>query len=119
MFAQPLKDIAPVTPLLVRLVPCVPHGPHLPGEATPRTSRRRTVLQPVVALLAVLTLVGGLGATALAQSSGNFAADLDTELRALLEGVMTRLIGHLPRSSRFLAQTARGLSDRPSPSPLP
>jgi len=47
------------------------------------------------------------------------AADLDTELRALLEGVMTRLIGHLPRSSRFLAQTARGLSDRPSPSPLP
>jgi len=35
------------------------------------------------------------------------AADLDSELRGLLEGVMTRLIGHLPHSSRFLAQTAR------------
>jgi recombinational DNA repair protein (RecF pathway) len=41
------------------------------------------------------------------------AADLDAELRALLEGVMTRLIGHLPRSSRFLAQTARTLTPHP------
>jgi hypothetical protein len=41
------------------------------------------------------------------------AADLDSELRALLEGVMTRLIGHLPHSSRFLAQTARPLTAHP------
>jgi recombinational DNA repair protein (RecF pathway) len=47
------------------------------------------------------------------------AADLDSELRALLEGVMTRLIGQLPRSSRFLAQTARTLTAHPSPSPRP
>jgi DNA repair protein RecO (recombination protein O) len=47
------------------------------------------------------------------------AADLDAELAATLEGVMTRLMGHLPRSSRFLAQTRRGLSHHPSPSPLP
>ena len=31
------------------------------------------------------------------------------ELAATLEGVMTRLMGHLPRSSRFLAQTRRTL----------
>ena len=43
------------------------------------------------------------------------AAGLDAELAASLEGVMTRLMGHLPRSSRFLAQTRRTLSPLPAP----
>ena len=43
------------------------------------------------------------------------AAELDAELAATLEGVMTRLMGHLPRSSRFLAQTRRPLSPLPAP----
>jgi hypothetical protein len=47
------------------------------------------------------------------------AAELDAELAATLEGVMTRLMGHLPRSSRFLAQTRAPLSYHPSPFPLP
>lgn len=47
------------------------------------------------------------------------AADLDAELSATLEGVMARLIGHLPRSSRFLTQTRRSLPHHPSPIPLP
>ena len=38
------------------------------------------------------------------------AAGLDDELAALLEGAMARLMGHVPRSSRFLAQTRRALS---------
>ena len=41
------------------------------------------------------------------------AADLDAELAATLEGVMTRLIGHVPRSTRFLAQTRRTLTAHP------
>ncbi len=47
------------------------------------------------------------------------AVDLDAELRTLLDGVMGRLIGHVPRSSRFLAQTGRALTAHPPPSPLP
>ena len=43
------------------------------------------------------------------------AAGLDAELAAMLEGAMTRLMGHLPRSSRFLAQTRRSLSPLPAP----
>ncbi len=38
---------------------------------------------------------------------------LDAELAATLEGVMTRLIGHVPRSTRFLAQTRRTLTAHP------
>ena len=79
MFAHSLKTIAPVTPLSLRLTPGVPPRPPLQSAATPRAARRRPVRQPFVTLLAVLTLVGGLRATAWAQSSGNFAADLDTE----------------------------------------
>ena len=41
------------------------------------------------------------------------AAELDAELASTLEGVMSRLIGHLPRSSRFLAQTRRTLTAHP------
>jgi len=37
------------------------------------------------------------------------APDLDAELIATVEGVMGRLIGSLPRSSRFIAQTRRAL----------
>src|SRR5262245_2694622 len=77
MVAQSLKDSALVTPLVVRLVPGGPHRAHRPDAAAPRASRRRTVLPPVVRLLAVLTLVGSLAATALAQSSGNFDAAVD------------------------------------------
>jgi recombinational DNA repair protein (RecF pathway) len=43
------------------------------------------------------------------------AAGLDAELAALLEAVMSRLMGHLPRSSRFLAQTRAPLSPLPAP----
>ncbi len=43
------------------------------------------------------------------------AADLDAEMAALIEGVMIRLMGHLPRSSRFLAQTRLPLSPLPAP----
>jgi hypothetical protein len=43
------------------------------------------------------------------------APDLDEELTATVEGVMGRLIGSLPRSSRFLAQTRRSLVQLPVP----
>jgi DNA repair protein RecO (recombination protein O) len=43
------------------------------------------------------------------------AVELDAELAATLEGVMTRLMGHVPHSSRFLAQTRRPLSPLPAP----
>jgi DNA repair protein RecO (recombination protein O) len=43
------------------------------------------------------------------------AADLDGELTTTVEGVMGRLIGSLPRSSRFLAQTRRSLVQQPVP----
>jgi DNA repair protein RecO (recombination protein O) len=38
--------------------------------------------------------------------------DLDAELAATVEGVMGRLIGSLPRASRFLAQTRREITAR-------
>ena len=40
------------------------------------------------------------------------APDLDAELAATVEGVMGRLIGSLPRASRFLAQTRREITAR-------
>jgi len=40
------------------------------------------------------------------------AAALDAELAATVEGVMGRLIGSLPRASRFLAQTRREITAR-------
>jgi len=40
------------------------------------------------------------------------AADLDAELAATVEGLMGRLIGSLPRASRFLAQTRREITAR-------
>jgi DNA repair protein RecO (recombination protein O) len=40
------------------------------------------------------------------------APDLDAELAATVEGVMGRLIGSLPRASRFLAQTRRDITAR-------
>lgn len=40
------------------------------------------------------------------------AADLDAELAATVEGVMGRLMGSLPRSSRFLIQTRRRITAR-------
>ena len=43
------------------------------------------------------------------------AADLDGELTVAVEGVMGRLIGSLPRSSRFLTQTRRSLVHQPAP----
>jgi DNA repair protein RecO (recombination protein O) len=43
------------------------------------------------------------------------AVELDAELAATLEGVMTRLMGHVPHSSRFLAQTRRPFSPLPAP----
>jgi DNA repair protein RecO (recombination protein O) len=43
------------------------------------------------------------------------APGLDAELAVTLEGVMARLMGHLPRSSRFLVQTRRALSPLPAP----
>ena len=45
------------------------------------------------------------------------AAPLDDEMVALLEGAVARLIGQIPRSSRFLAQTRRGLLMVAEPSP--
>jgi DNA repair protein RecO (recombination protein O) len=39
-----------------------------------------------------------------------FGAALTRELGALLEGVITRLMGRTPQSTRFIAQTRRGLS---------
>ena len=43
------------------------------------------------------------------------AADLDGELTVAVEGMMGRLIGSLPRSSRFLTQTRRSLVHQPAP----
>jgi len=40
----------------------------------------------------------------------NLAAELDVELAAVLEGLVARLMGRYPLSSRFLAQTRRSLS---------
>ena len=40
------------------------------------------------------------------------APDLDAELAATVEGMMGRLIGSLPRASRFLAQTRRDITAR-------
>ena len=37
----------------------------------------------------------------------NLAADLDAELAGLLEGLLARLMGRCPLSSRFIAQTRR------------
>ena len=49
------------------------------------------------------------------------AAPLDTELGAVLEGLLARLMGRYPLSSRFLVQTRRALSmvAEPQPRPLP
>src|SRR5215471_9762834 len=79
MLSQSLQASASVTPLSIRLAPGVPPRAPLQRAATPRAARRRPVRQLCITLLAVLTLVGGLRTTAVAQSSGNFAADLDTE----------------------------------------
>ncbi|HTG11695.1 MAG TPA: DNA repair protein RecO [Candidatus Eisenbacteria bacterium] len=47
----------------------------------------------------------------------NLAADLDAELIAVLEGLVARLMGRYPLSSRFLAQTRRSLSMVSEPIP--
>jgi DNA repair protein RecO (recombination protein O) len=44
-------------------------------------------------------------------------AELDRELTALAEGIVTRLIGQPVRAGRFLAQTRRGLAHVAEPSP--
>jgi DNA repair protein RecO (recombination protein O) len=47
----------------------------------------------------------------------NLAAELDGELAAVLEGLLARLMGRYPLSSRFLAQTRRSLSMVAEPAP--
>ena len=47
----------------------------------------------------------------------NLAAELDTELAAVVEGLLARLMGRYPLSSRFLSQTRRFLSMVSEPSP--
>ena len=47
----------------------------------------------------------------------NLAADLDAELVAVLEGLVARLMGRYPLSSRFLTQTRRSLSMVSEPTP--
>lgn len=47
----------------------------------------------------------------------NLAAELDAELIAVLEGLVARLMGRYPLSSRFLAQTRRSLSIVAEPTP--
>ncbi|MGH7412781.1 MAG: DNA repair protein RecO [Candidatus Rokuibacteriota bacterium] len=49
----------------------------------------------------------------------NLAAELDAELAAVLEGVVARLMGRYPLSSRFLTQTRRSLSMVAEPTPPP
>jgi hypothetical protein len=39
----------------------------------------------------------------------NLAADLDAELAMVLEGLLARLMGRYPLSSRFITQTRRVL----------
>ena len=46
-----------------------------------------------------------------------FGPSLTRELSALLEGVVARLMGRVPQSSRFMAQTRRGLSALVGPDP--
>jgi DNA repair protein RecO (recombination protein O) len=46
-----------------------------------------------------------------------FGAPLTRELLALLEGVVARLMGRVPQSARFIAQTRRGLSGLAVPVP--
>jgi hypothetical protein len=47
----------------------------------------------------------------------NLASDLDAELVAVLEGLVARLMGRYPLSSRFLAQTRRSLAKVSEPAP--
>lgn len=47
------------------------------------------------------------------------ATPLDAELAAVLEGMMARLMGRYPLSSRFLTQTRRSLSMVAEPTPPP
>jgi DNA repair protein RecO (recombination protein O) len=47
----------------------------------------------------------------------NLAGSLDAELAAVLEGVVARLMGRYPLSSRFLTQTRRFLSVVAEPAP--
>jgi DNA repair protein RecO (recombination protein O) len=47
----------------------------------------------------------------------NLAAELDAELAAVLEGLLARLMGRYPLSSRFLIQTRRSLSMVAEPAP--
>jgi len=47
----------------------------------------------------------------------NLAVDLDTELGGVLEGLLARLMGRYPLSSRFLTQTRRFLSMVAEPAP--
>jgi DNA repair protein RecO (recombination protein O) len=47
----------------------------------------------------------------------HLAAELDLELAAVLEGVMARLMGRYPLSSRFLSQTRHSLSMAAEPTP--
>jgi DNA repair protein RecO (recombination protein O) len=46
-------------------------------------------------------------------------AELDSELAAVLEGVVARLLGRYPLSSRFMLQTRRSLSMVAEPGPPP
>jgi hypothetical protein len=47
----------------------------------------------------------------------NLGGALDAELAAVLEGVLARLMGRYPLSSRFLTQTRRFLSTVAEPTP--
>lgn len=49
----------------------------------------------------------------------NLAAGLDAQLSAVLEGLVARLMGRYPLSSRFLAQTRRPLPRVAEPAPPP
>ena len=49
----------------------------------------------------------------------DLAATLDAELSTVLEGLVARLMGRYPLSSRFLTQTRRFLSSVAEPDPDP
>ena len=68
------------------------------GESITHNPKRRSFLQKSVAMAGGAGAAGTLGLTGLSAAA------------ATLEGVMTRLMGHVPHSSRFLAQTRRPLS---------
>jgi DNA repair protein RecO (recombination protein O) len=65
-----------------------------------------------------IPLSGGLRALSWEEALRlNLAAELDAELAAVLEGLVARLMGRYPLSSRFLVQTRRSLSMVSEPAP--